>query len=53
MDEQRAAGVVDLVALADVDVLERLGDVQHAAHVHVEAERPQQPAEDEQVLDEM
>ena len=49
MDEQRAAGVVDLVANADVDVLQRLGDVQHPPRVDVEPEAPQQAAEREQV----
>jgi hypothetical protein len=52
MDEQRAAGVVDLVADPDIDVLQRLGDVEHAPRVDVEPEAPQQAAEREQVGEE-
>ena len=42
MDEQGAARMVDLVALADVHVLQRLGDVEHAPGVHVETQASQQ-----------
>ena len=53
MDEQRAAGVIDLVARAEIDVLQRLDDVEHASGVDVEAGAPQQAAEDQQVLEQM
>ena len=53
MDEQRPARVVHLIAGTDVDVLKRLEDIQHAAHVDVEAGRTQEPAKHEQVFDEM
>src|SRR5688500_17521398 len=53
MHEQRAARVVDLVALADVDVLQRTEDVEHPSHVHVEPDCTKQPAEDEQIVGEV
>jgi hypothetical protein len=49
--EQRAARVIDLVALAEVDMLQRLHDVEHAPHVHLETERAQQASEDEEVIE--
>ena len=52
MHEQRSTRVIDLVAVADIHVLKRLGDVEHAPRVDVEAEPAKQPAEREQVLDE-
>ena len=48
MHEQRAARVIHVVARAEVHVLQRLDDVEQAPDVHLEAERAQQPAEDEQ-----
>ncbi len=52
MDEERAARVVHVLAGADVHVLQRLGDVKQAPHVHLEAQRAEQAAEDEQVVEE-
>ena len=49
MDQQRAARVVDVFARPEVHVLQRLGDVEQSPDVHVEPERAQQPAEDEEV----
>src|SRR5688572_12859619 len=53
MDEQRAARVIDLVALPQVHVLQRLDDVQHPPHVHLEAESAQKAPEHEEVGEEM
>ena len=52
MDEQGAARVVHVLARADVHVLQRLGDVEEAPDVHLQAERAQQPPEDEHVREE-
>ena len=52
MDQQRSARVIDVVAVAEVDVSKRFGDVEHAPHVHVESEAPQKAAEDEEVAQE-
>lgn len=52
MDEQGAARVVHVLARTDVDMLQRLGDVEEAPDVHLHAERPQQPAEDEDICQE-
>jgi hypothetical protein len=51
MHQQRATGVKDLVPRREHDVLQRLGDVEQAADMHLQPERPQQPPEDEQVLE--
>src|SRR5688572_1576531 len=53
MDEQRAAGVIHLVACAKVDLSERLDDVEHTAGMHIDAFAPQDAAEDEQVFEEI
>jgi hypothetical protein len=53
MHQQRPAGMVDVIARAEVDVLQRLADVQHASHVDLEAQRSQQPPEDEQIGQEL
>ena len=52
MDEQRAAGVIDLVARAEVDVSERLDDIEQATGMDVDARAPQDAAEDQQVIEE-
>jgi hypothetical protein len=53
MNEQRPARVVHLIARADVYVRKRLEDIEHAAHVDVEAGRAQEPPKHEQVLGEV
>jgi hypothetical protein len=52
LDQQRATGVEDFVARIEVDVVERLGQVEDSADRDIEAYAPQQPAEDDQVLNE-
>jgi hypothetical protein len=37
MDEERAAGVIDLIARGEIDVLQRIGHVDQPADVHVDA----------------
>ena len=49
MHEQRAARVVDLVTLPEVHMLQRLDDVQHAPHVHLETKSAQQTPEEEEI----
>ena len=41
--EQRAARVIDLVARGEIDMLQRLDDVEQTAGVHVDPEPAQQP----------
>ena len=50
MDEERAAGVIDLVARAEIDVLQRVSHVDQTADVHVDSGAPQQPAEDDEIM---
>jgi hypothetical protein len=52
MDKQTAARVVHVLAPADVDVLQRIDHIQEPARMHVEAEAPQQAAEDDEVGEE-
>jgi hypothetical protein len=52
LDEQGAAGMKDLVAVIEIDMRERLGQIEDSSDRHVEAHAPQQPAEDDEVLDE-
>ena len=49
--QQRAACQMHVGARADVDVLERLGQVEQPADMHVESEAAQQAPEDRQVVD--
>ena len=50
MHEERAAGVINLVARAEVDVLQRVRHVDQTADVHVDPGAPQQPAEDDEIM---
>lgn len=50
MHQQRAAGMKHIVTDAEVHVLQRAGDIEHAAHVHVDAAALQQSSEHEQVV---
>jgi hypothetical protein len=47
--QERAARVVDLLARAEIDMLQRGNEVEHPAHVHLETKRAQQAAEDEEI----
>jgi hypothetical protein len=53
MDEERSARMVDLSPSADVDKLQRFADVEHASNVHVQTEAAEQPAEHEEISQEM
>ena len=46
VDQQRAARVIDVLTVADVDVLQLIGDVEQTPRVHVETKAAEQPAED-------
>ena len=50
MHKKRAAGVIDLVARAEIDVLQRVGHVDQTSDVHVDPGAPQQPAEDDEIM---
>ena len=50
MHEKRAAGVIDLVARAEIDVRQRARHVDQTADVHVDPGAPQQPAEDDEIM---
>ena len=52
MDEQGAAGVVDLVARAEVDVSERRDQIQQPPGMDVEAGGAQDAPERQQVVEE-
>jgi hypothetical protein len=52
MDQQRAKRVSDLVSRRQIDVLDRLDRVEHAADMHVEPGRAQRLAERQQVVEE-
>jgi hypothetical protein len=52
LDQERATGVEDFVARLDVDVGERLGQIENSADRDIEANAAQESAEDNQVLDE-
>jgi hypothetical protein len=41
--------VINLFSRREIDVLQRIGDVDHPADVHVDARAAQQPAKDDQV----
>jgi len=47
MDEERAAGVIHLIARGEIDVLQRVGDVDQSADVDVDPGAAEQPAEDD------
>jgi hypothetical protein len=49
MDEQRAAGVIDVVPSPEVHVLQGFCDVEQTPDVNFQPEGPQQAAEDEHV----
>jgi len=49
MHQQRPAAVIDPVTRGEIDVLQRLGHIDHASGMHVDAGTPEQPAEDDQV----
>src|SRR6187402_1178663 len=51
MNEQGAADVIDIVALPHVDLLECISQIDNATGVHVKPGAPQQPLEDDQVVD--
>ncbi len=53
MDEQRAAGVIHLVARAEIDMPERVDHVEQPASVDVDARVPQDASEDQQVVEEV
>jgi hypothetical protein len=53
MHEQRTAGVIHLVACAEVHMSERLDDVEQASSMDVDAGAPQDAAKDQQVIEEM
>ena len=51
LDQQRAAARLHVVADAEVDVLQRFGGVDQPARIDVQAGRPQQPTERDQVVE--
>src|SRR6478672_11792006 len=53
MDEQRPARVIDLAAFLQVDVPERIDEIEQAAAVDVDARAPQEAAENQQIIEEM
>src|SRR4051812_9539689 len=50
MNEERAAGVIDLVARSEIDVPERFDEVRYARGVNSHPGASQDPGEDQQVL---
>src|SRR5436190_17880625 len=53
MNQKRSQREVEVGPASDVDVLDRPGDVERASGVHVEAQRMQQPAEMQEVGEEI
>ena len=51
-DEQRPAGVEDIVSLAEIDDVSASIRVEHAADRHIETGTAEQAAEHQQVVDE-
>jgi len=53
LHEQGAAGVEHLVTRVDIDVRQRFSQIEDTPDRHVEADAPEQPAEGDEVLDEV
>jgi len=53
MDEQRARGMIEVGSNADVDVRERLHEIDHPARIDVEPEPSEHAPEQNEVSDEM
>jgi hypothetical protein len=51
MDEQRTAGVMYVFPRGEVYVSQRFHDIQEASRLDVDARAPQDPAEDQQVVE--